>query len=77
MPVWTEDKYICISIDSETGPRKNITVGKIYSGEIEEGLEEYLYVIEDDRGNGTMYPIELFKKVSKNREEKLNILLDS
>ena len=79
MTIWTEDQYICISVlpSDEAGPRKNLTVGKIYIGLVEDGLDDYLYVVENDRGNDQLYPIELFKKVSKNREEKLNILLDS
>lgn len=79
MPIYTEDQYICISVlpSDETGPRKNLTVGKIYIGQVEDDLDDYLYVVENDRGNDQLYPIELFKKVSKNREEKLNILLDS
>lgn len=53
MPIWTEDQYICISVlpSDETGPRKNLTVGKIYIGQVEDDLDDYLYVVENDRGN--------------------------
>lgn len=78
MPICTEDKYICINLlpSDETGPRKNLTVGKIYIGQVEDDLDDYLYVVEDDRGNDTLYPIELFKLLSDDREDKINILLD-
>lgn len=71
LPVWRENKYICII----TGGCINITVGKIYKGEVEDNIGDYVY-IKDDSGRGNIYPIGLFKLVSDDREDKINILLD-